>query len=131
MLVHIEKTPQTPGRPMTVRVDSAIGSAVVTWCGDPREADGPRYVEWTVDESVRWGRNTRPAALPAPGIRQEAALVVLRGRLSLTEDGAAVLELGDTHVLFDLDGPAPGGIDGTWVEVRVEPDRVSLYPYEL
>ncbi|MEU1212487.1 hypothetical protein ACFYSH_14635 [Streptomyces sp. NPDC005791] len=43
-----------------------------------------------------------------------------------------MLEVDDSHILFDLaDPPPPVAVDGTWVEVRVERDSVSLYPYLL
>ncbi|MFJ9030410.1 hypothetical protein ACIRQP_18155 [Streptomyces sp. NPDC102274] len=107
VLVHTEKAPQAPRRPLMVQVHSPIGSAVVRWHGDPQEADGRHYIEWTVDEDIHCGQNTWPATLPEPGIRQEATRVVFRGRLRLIEDGATVLDLGDSQVLFDLGSPPP------------------------
>ncbi|MFD0568008.1 hypothetical protein ACFQ0T_00285 [Kitasatospora gansuensis] len=62
-------------------------------------------------------------------MREEAGRVVLRGRLQLTEDGAAVLEMGDSRVLFEIGSPPPP--DSAWVEISVEADRVELYPYLL
>ncbi|MET9671010.1 hypothetical protein ABZY19_37715 [Streptomyces sp. NPDC006475] len=57
--------------------------------------------------------------------------MVLRGQLSLTEDGAAVLDLGGTNILLDLADPLPEDVGDTWVELFIEGEKVSLYPYEL
>ncbi|MER7764318.1 hypothetical protein [Streptomyces sp. NPDC097619] len=131
MLVRIEKLPQIPQRPMTVRAHSPVGVAVVLWCGDPEEAAGNHLVEWTVDQDILWGRNTQPAALAAPGLWQEGDRVVMRGQLHLTEDGAAYLHVGDSSILFDLASPIPASVDRTWVEVSVEAENVALYPYRI
>ncbi len=61
---------QAPPRPLMVRGHLPIGSAVVRWHGDPQEADGRHHFEWTVEEDLLWGRNTWPATLPEPGLRQ-------------------------------------------------------------
>ncbi|CAO0834729.1 putative protein OS=Streptomyces microflavus OX=1919 GN=Smic_86200 PE=4 SV=1 [Streptomyces microflavus] len=62
MLVRTQSLPQTSQRAMTVRVHTPIGSVVVRWGGAPQEADGQHLVEWTVDDDVHWGQNTRPAS---------------------------------------------------------------------
>ncbi|MFE9401511.1 hypothetical protein ACFYNY_07030 [Streptomyces sp. NPDC006530] len=129
MLVRTEKMPQILQTPMTVRVHAPVGVAVVLWCGDPEEADGNHLIEWTVDEDILWGHNTQAAALPEPGLREEGDRVVMRGRLDLTEDGAAYLQLGDSPILFDLASPIPAGVDKTWVEISVKADKIALYPY--
>jgi hypothetical protein len=56
---------------------------------------------------------------------------VLRGGLSLTEDGAALLDLDDTTILLDLVDQLPEGVAGTWVELFIECEKIALYPYEL
>ncbi|MFJ6793999.1 hypothetical protein [Streptomyces sp. NPDC091268] len=129
MLVRAEKMPQILQTPMTVRVHAPVGVAVVLWCGDPQEADGNHLVEWTVDEDILWGRNTQTAALAEPGLWEDGDRVVMRGRLDLTEDGAAYLQMGDSPILFDLASPIPGGVDKTWVEITVKADKIALYPY--
>ncbi|MFG2752392.1 hypothetical protein [Streptomyces xanthophaeus] len=130
MLVSTKKMPQilqTP--PMTVRVHAPVGVAVVLWCGDPQQADGSHLVEWTVDQDILWGHNTHAAALAEPGLWEEADRVVMRGRLDLTEDGAAYLQMGDSPIPFDLASPIPAGVDKTWVEISVKADKIALYPY--
>lgn len=60
------------------------------------------------------------------------AVRFFRGRLSLTGDGGALLEVADAQILFDLsDPPPPIAGDGRWVEARVERNSVSLWPYLL
>lgn len=129
ILVRTEKMPQILRTAMTVRVHAPVGVAVVLWCGDPQGADGSHLVEWTVDEDIIWGHNTQAAALAEPGLREEGDRVVMRGRLHLTEDGAAYLQMDDSPILFDLASPIPASVDKTWVEINVKADNVALYPY--
>lgn len=131
MLVRVEKTPQIPVWPMRVRVHSSVGTAVVSWRGDPQKADGRHYVEWTVDEDIGWGWNTQSAAVAEPGLRQDGDCIVLRGRLDLTDDGSGVLEMGDSQILLDLAAPVPKEIDGAWVEIRVPENSVAIWPFLL
>lgn len=130
MLVRTEKMPQIPQRPMTVRVHTPIGSAVVLWRGDPQEADGHHLIEWAIDDDIHWGQNTHSVTCAEPGIRQDGDRLVLRGRFQLTEDGAAYLRMAYWPVLFDVALPIPGSADGAWVEISVEAGSVALYPYQ-
>ena len=130
MLVRVEKVAHLAQRPMTARVHSPLGHAEVLWCGEPEEADGRHHVEWSVDEDVRWGENTRSSALAEPAFWQAGDQITLRGRLHLI-DGAAALEMGGSQVLFDLAAPPPESIDRAWVEISVGADRVALWPYRL
>ncbi|MGI5227679.1 hypothetical protein [Actinoallomurus sp. CA-142502] len=129
MLVRLAKTPHH--RPTKVRVHSSVGHAVVLWGGDPEEAEGRHNVEWSVDEDIRWGHNTQPAALAKPGFWQHGDQVVMRGRVHFTEDGAAVLEMGDSQILFNLAAPPPESIDRAWVEISAEADKITLWPFRL
>ncbi|WP_235618411.1 hypothetical protein [Embleya scabrispora] len=130
MLVRTEKMPPIPRRPTRVRVHTPVGVAEALWQGDPQMADGHHLVEWTVDEDILWGQNTRPTSRTEPGLRQEGDRVVMRGRLHVTEDDAAYLHMGDSPILFDLASPIPAGTDGPWVEISVAVDSVALYPYQ-
>lgn len=132
VLVRIEAVRQASGGAAAVRVRSGAGAAVALWCGDPTDVGCEHYVEWTVDDDVAWGGTTQPAAFSSPALSEDGSQVVFRGRLTLTADGGAVLEVGDSQILFAVaDPPPPVAVDGTWVEVRVERDSVSLYPYLL
>ncbi|WBP84677.1 hypothetical protein [Kitasatospora cathayae] len=127
MLVRTELLPLDPSGLPRVRVHTPVGSAMAVWRGGLDDATGWHHIEWTVDSDLLWGCNTRLTSLAEPGVREEAGQVVLRGRLQLTEDGTAVLELGDTQVLFDVGSPPPP--DSAWVEIGVKADQVELYPY--
>ncbi|MFF2148947.1 hypothetical protein [Kitasatospora sp. NPDC058190] len=127
MLVRTELLPLGPSGLPRVRVHTPLGSAVAVWRGDLDNVVGWHHIGWTVDGGILWGRNTRSATLAEPEVREEAGQVVLRGRLRLTEDGAAVLELGDSQVLFEVGSLPPP--DSAWVEISVEADKVELYPY--
>ncbi|MEU6242392.1 hypothetical protein [Streptomyces sp. NPDC047024] len=130
MFVRTESLPRDSHH-LRVRVYTPIGSAVVLWHGDPREADGRHLVEWTVDEDIRWGRNARSAVAAEPELRQDGDRVNLRGRHHTTDDGAAWLQLGHWSVLLDLAAPVPGGLDGSWVRIDVASENVTLYPYQV
>lgn len=130
MSVHNE-TSGSPRQSPMVHVQAPFGTAVVLWGGDPQQAEGRHLVEWSVDEDIRWGCNARAAGLEEPGLWEDGERIVLRGRLDLTEDGAAVLAFGSTHILFDLAGPSPDDVDGTWVEISTERDRVSVWPFQI
>ncbi|MFF8381334.1 hypothetical protein ACF07V_35070 [Streptomyces sp. NPDC015661] len=129
MFVRTESLPQTPQQHTTVRVHTPVGSAVVVWRGDPREADGRHLVEWSVDEDIHWGKNTRPAATAEPELRQEGDRLLMTGRLHLTGDDTAYLQMGHWLVLLDLASPVPTGLLDSWVQMSVESESVALYPY--
>ncbi|MGF1426528.1 hypothetical protein [Kitasatospora sp. LaBMicrA B282] len=131
MLVEVEKIAKFPWSPVLAQVRTAFGRTSVRWCGDPGAEPGEYHVEWTVEEDLAWGRNAKSAVGSGPEIRQGGHGVVLRGRLSTTEDGAAVLQLGDALILLDLATPVPGGAVDTWIELRVEREKIALYPYRL
>ncbi|MFJ3616316.1 hypothetical protein [Streptomyces hydrogenans] len=130
MFVRTESLPQTPQQHMTVRVHTTIGSAVVLWRGDPQDTDGQHLIEWTVDEDIHWGQNTRATSATEPELRQEDDRVIMNGRLHLTDDGAAYLQIGHWSVLLDLASPLPSGMDGSWVQISVGSDSVALHPYQ-
>ncbi|MEV7443051.1 hypothetical protein AB0O22_18205 [Streptomyces sp. NPDC091204] len=119
MFVRTESLPQAPHQHLTVRVHTPIGSAVVLWRGDLPEADGRHLIEWTVDADLHWGQNTRSAATTEPKLQQEGNQVIMRGRLQLTDDGAAYLQMGHWSVLFELASPIPSSMDESWVEISV------------
>ncbi len=129
VLVRTELLLLGPSRLPRVWVRTPVGSTAAVWRGDLDNAVGRHHVEWTVDGEILWGRNARLATLAEPGVREEAGRVVLRGRLQLTDDGTAVLEMGDSQVPFDVGSPPPP--DNAWVEISIEADKVELYPYEL
>jgi hypothetical protein len=110
------------------QIRTAFGRTAARWCGDHAAAPGEYDVEWTLEETVTWGRNARPASGTGPGVRPGGHCVVLRGRLSLTEDGAAVLRLDDADIPLDVAGPLPADVDGTWVELFVEREKIALRP---
>ncbi|MFI1648496.1 hypothetical protein ACH4XT_16370 [Streptomyces avidinii] len=132
MLVQVEPVRQPAAEPTSVRVRTEVGSAVVVWRdGAGEAAEGQHHIEWTVDEDIAWAGNTCAAAASTSEVREDGSHIVFRGRLSLTEDGAAVLEVGGALILFDLDpaGPPPDDADGSWVEVHAARSRVSVWPY--
>ncbi|MFH8668346.1 hypothetical protein ACH4F3_26165 [Streptomyces anulatus] len=133
MLVQVDAVGQVADGRATVRVRSEVGAATAFWCGDPTGVGREHHVEWTVDEDVAWGGNTRPAILFSPGVAEvEGDRIAFRGRLGLTGEGGAVLEVAGTCILFDLAAPPPSpAVDGTWVDVRVERNSVGLWPYLL
>ncbi|MFD7974332.1 hypothetical protein [Streptomyces sp. NPDC059071] len=131
MLVKVEAVQRAQQGAMFVRVHSAVGTAEVLWQGTPQAVGRDHHVEWTVDEDIVWTENTRPCTDGRPELREDGGRIVFRGRLSLDADGVAVLDVGGSVLLFDLaDPPLPDGVDGSWVEVRVAADNVTVWPYE-
>ncbi|MER5961447.1 hypothetical protein [Streptomyces sp. NPDC002057] len=131
MLIELVKVAGSPGTCVLASVRTSFGQATVRWCGSPTAEPGAYHVEWTIDEAVTWGRNAQPAAGIGPGLRSDGRDVVLRGQLNVTEDGAALLELGGTQILLDLADRLPSGAAGGWVELFIEGEKAALYPYEL
>jgi hypothetical protein len=132
VLVQVEAVPRTSTESARVRVRSGVGTAVVLWAGPSEEVGGQHHVEWSIDEDVSWGSNTLPAAVPSFGLWEDGGQLVLRGRLSFTDDGGAMLEFAGTLILLDLAVPGPPEVvNGAWVEVRVPQSSVTLYPYLL
>ncbi|MFJ5837757.1 hypothetical protein ACIQGO_13505 [Streptomyces shenzhenensis] len=131
MLIELVKIARFPGTPWLADVRTSFGHTAVRWCGDRAAEPGEYHVEWTIDEDIVWGRNAKSAAGTGPGLRTGGHCVVLQGRLGLTEDGAALLDLDGTTILLDLADPLPEGVAGTWVELFVEREKIALYPYEL
>lgn len=131
VLVEVEKIAKFPWSPVLAQVKTRFGGTSVRWCGDPAATPGEYHVEWTVDEDIAWGRNAKSAVGTGPEIRQGGHCVVLRGQLSKTEDGAAVLRLGDSAILLDLATPMPDGVVDTWIELFIEREKIALYPYQL
>lgn len=132
MLVTVEAQQPLPSQPMPVQVRSAVGTAVVLWQGVPEAAGREHHVEWTVDEDIAWTGNTWPSPVSTPELRQDGDRIIFRGRLKLTEDDGAVMEVGDALILFDLaEPPPPEGTDGSWAEVHVAQDHVTVWPYDL
>ncbi|MGJ5749069.1 hypothetical protein [Streptomyces puniciscabiei] len=85
-----------------------------------------------MDEDIAWAGNVRPSAVGTPELREDGDRIVLRGRPSLTEDKGAVLDMGGSVILLDVaDPPLPDGADGSWVEVRVASDHVTVWPCEV
>ncbi|MET8632703.1 hypothetical protein ABZX69_06990 [Streptomyces sp. NPDC004074] len=132
MLVKVDAVLCASSRPVLVRVHSVVGTAVAHWQGTPEAVGREHHVEWTVDEDIAWAGNTRPGAVATSELREDGDRIVFRGQLSLTEDGGAVLDVGGTLILFDLAGPPlPDGVGGSWVEVRVAQEHVTVWPYDV
>lgn len=92
---------------------------------------GYHHVEWEIDEEIVWGVNAKSASEPAAGLRQGGHCVVVRGRLEVATDGAAVLDLAGEQVLLDLAGPVPAEVAGTWIELFIQSEHLAVYPYRL
>ncbi|MFF1379428.1 hypothetical protein [Streptomyces sp. NPDC058308] len=131
MLIELVRVAKFPGSPWLADVRTSFGHTAVGWCGNRAAEPGEYHVEWTIDEDIVWGQNAKLAVGTGPGLRTGGHCVVLRGRLSLTEDGAALLDFDGTNILLDLAHPLPEDVASTWVELFIERDKVSLYPYAL
>ncbi|MGQ4418514.1 hypothetical protein ACN6LA_005287 [Streptomyces sp. SAS_269] len=131
MLIELGKVAKFHGSPWLADVRTSFGHTAVRWCGDPAAKPGEYHVEWTIDEDIVWGWNAKPAVGTGPGLRTGGHCVVLRGRLSVTDDGATLLDFDGTNMLLDLVDPLPEDVANQWVELFIEREKVSLYPYLL
>ncbi|MFF5225767.1 hypothetical protein [Dactylosporangium sp. NPDC000521] len=131
MLVEVEKIAKFPWSPILAQVSTPFGRTAVRWCGDPNAAAGQHHVEWEIDEEIVWGKNAKPTSEAAAELRQGGHCVIVRGRLDVTVDGAAVLDLAGTVILLDLAVPVPAEVAGTWVELFIQRENIALYPYNL
>lgn len=122
MLVEVEKTVELPWSPLLAQIRTSFGHTAVRWCGEPNITSGQYHVEWTIDEEIAWGHNARPTSETSPALEHGGHCVIVRGRLTLTTDGAAVLDLDGGQILLDVVGHIPAVADGSWV---------NLYPYKL
>ncbi len=114
VLVQVEAVGQVADGRATVRVRSEVGATAAFWCGDPTRVGREHHVEWTVDEDMAWGGNTRPASLFSPGVAEaEDGRIVFRGRLGLTGDGGAFLEVAGTRILLAPGLPRSTGLGPT------------------
>ncbi|MGW8597985.1 hypothetical protein ACWGLB_03500 [Streptomyces sp. NPDC055893] len=85
-----------------------------------------------MDDDIAWMVNAWPSASGICELREDGDRIVFRGQLSLFEDGGAVLDVGGTQILFDLgDPPLPEDADGSWVEVSVAREDVTVWPVEV
>ncbi|WP_172384251.1 hypothetical protein [Streptomyces sp. MNP-20] len=131
MRYHLEPVPGPHGSHPLVAVTTSFGSAVVGWHGTAHSMAGEYGVEWTVEQDLAWNDNAHPASTPGPGLSAQDSTVMLRGRLDLTPDGAAILDVDGSLVLFDLTHPVPQSVNGTWIEIHCHRDAVYLTPYTL
>lgn len=79
----------------------------------------------------RLGTNAKPASEAAAGLRQRGHCVIVRGRLDITVDGAAVLDLAGSAILLDLAVPVSTEVASTWIELFIQRENIALYPYIL
>jgi len=135
VLVEVARISPNPGDAALVTLRTSVGTVRVRWGGSREAPAGEYHVEWELDEEFRWGFNCSPAAVEEPGLYQDGRGVCCRGRLGLTgieaaqplahlELAGAVIDLGHVDAL-------PQGMAGAWVEVRLEPEKIKIYPYRL
>ncbi|WP_395358268.1 hypothetical protein ACHGLA_01045 [Streptomyces sp. YH02] len=131
MLIELLNLTERPGSLWLAEVRASFGHATVRWYGDRGAEPGEYHVEWTIDEDIIWGQNAIPTGGIGPGLRTRGLGAVLRGQLSLTEDGAALLDFDGTSILLDLADPLPEDVAGAWIELCIPREKVGLYPYAL
>ena len=131
VLVEVEKTAEFLRSPLLAQIRTSFGHTAVRWCGAPNITSGQYHVEWTIDEEIAWGLNSRPASETSPALEQGGHCVIVRGRLTLTTDGAAVLDLDGDQILLDVVGHIPAAADGSWMNFYLHREDIALYPYQL
>lgn len=117
-------------RQQVVRFRTDAGSATARWFGDEAVSPGEYTVELDIDRELTWGREVRPAEVQSPAIREDGERTVLRGLLELTADASAYLRLGHSLTMLGTVEGLPASADRTWVELTVDAEELTLFPYE-
>ena len=131
VLVEVERTAKFPESHLLALIRTPFGHTAVPWHGAPDAAAGQYHVEWTIDEEIIWGRNAKPAAGTAAALGQEGHCVIIRGRLNLTLDGAAFLNVDGEQIQLDLANPIPTEASEMWIDLHLQRENIALYPYDL
>lgn len=132
MLVEIENVRRFPWSPLpVVQVQTRVGRTAVPWRGGQCAPLGQYDVEWTIGTEIRWGVNAKSATEAGPALLAGGHCVIFRGRLHLAPDGAGALDLDGSMILLDFAEPPPPEVDGTWVQLHIAHQKISLHPYEL
>jgi hypothetical protein len=133
VLIQVEGLTRSPDDVALVEVRTSVGTVAARWCGGPEVAPGAHHVEWELDEEFRWGLNCSQVELEEPYLSQNERWVVFRGRLGLVGTLSvpmfAHLELADAVIDLGHIDALPDGMAGSWVEVRLEPEKIKIYPY--
>lgn len=88
--------------------DSEYGSARARWGDQVPEAGLEYQVEIEIPGVLHWGSDIISTSGAQPSIQSEADKMLLVGVLeSASEDGVAVVRLGDTTFMIETNGPAP------------------------
>lgn len=118
-----------------VEVRTPVGTVAAHWVADQRPVPGAHHVEWELDEEFRWGLNCSRAEVGEPRLCQNERRIYSRGRLGLEATASvpafAYLELVDAVIALGHIDALPEGAAGSWIELRLEPENVEVYPYLL
>ncbi|KMT54866.1 hypothetical protein [Pseudomonas fildesensis] len=111
-----------------VKFHSHNGSGRALWNGTAPKIGEIVDVEIDLDEAFSWGKNITPSSSKTPQI------TVLNGTTQITaelmqgaDEKCAALQLGDSIILIELDGPIAQ--KSGFVEVKAT--RIQLYPTNI
>jgi hypothetical protein len=135
MLVQVDKVTRSPDGATLAEVRTSVGTVVARWCGDLGATLGTHHVEWELDEEFQWGLNCSQVEIEEPSLRQNEHGTFFRGRLGLEKTASvqafAHLELADAVIDLGPIDALPEGAAGSWVELHLKPETISVYPYLL
>jgi hypothetical protein len=133
--VQVDVIPPSVDDAASVEVRTSVGTVSARWYGDPGSAPGVHDVEWELDEEFRWGLNCSPATTEEPHVGQNGREVSFRGQLGLVGTASALalahLELADAVIDLGRIEALPEGTAGSWVEVCLRPEKITVYPAQI
>lgn len=110
---------------LLVSFRSSIGSGTASWLGVPPNIGDDQDVELDLDEIFSWGVNVMPSFDTTSQITHVNGTYQITAELiEVTDEDCAVLKLGDSILLIELDGPITH--ESGYVDVRAT--RVILHP---
>ncbi|MFT0476958.1 hypothetical protein ACMSI6_24050 [Pseudomonas antarctica] len=111
-----------------VSFHSPVGSGTALWSDSVPKAGMNIDMEFDFDEFFSWGNNMTHSSEKTPKITAIANVTYITAELSRgADEECAALNLSDSIILIELDGPPP--LASGFVEVRTS--RIHLYPTSI
>jgi hypothetical protein len=110
-----------------VEFSSLFGNGIAFWHGTKPNIGDVLDVELELDEVFSWKENIDLSSDTTPKITVNDGIQIITGELINDTDGCAVLKIGDSVILVELDQPVPHELG--FVDVRAT--AIHLYPTNI
>jgi hypothetical protein len=112
---------------LCVEFSSLFGNGIAFWHGTKPNIGDVLDVELELDEVFSWKENIYLSSDTTPKITVNDGIQIITGELINDADGCAVLKIGDSVILVELDQPMPHELG--FVDVRAT--AIHLYPTNI